>query len=173
MANASCLDILDRTDLFRLILNRIWVRYSASGISDGRSLRAGLLEGIINLIPLQIYVEGYDLEDFLESASRKGALRWDGQLLLNLGIRGLPAFYLFLFLIREMQVWYEWDEANSDSPLRTEKKQIDILAEYMGVKEHLRQFDDAQIRYTPRQLIDEANDRRTAILLYETTHGLP
>jgi hypothetical protein len=113
----------------------------------------------VDLRPHLPKVDGFGLEDFLKIATTRGNSLWDGQLLLDLGLEGLPSSYVLLFIIHAIQGWYEWDQENNEWPFQIEKKQFDVVADFMGVRECLRQIIDIDVRYTPQQLIAEVKER--------------
>lgn len=54
---------LDNLALVRLFLRKIWIMYSAGGISHHRSLQASLLEGFMDLIPLPQFDSQESVDD--------------------------------------------------------------------------------------------------------------
>lgn len=56
---------LSNYELFRVLINKLWQRYSSGGISHGRSYQATLLEGFMYLFPSvgEVEIEGDIIKD--------------------------------------------------------------------------------------------------------------
>lgn len=145
-------------EIARLLMNMLWNLYDASGISWGRSLRAGLLEAIVFNTELP-NGDGYDLIDLEKKAKERKYMGMPDQLLLNLGMAGLPTHHFFCLIIREIDRCYEKYAHDEFGPiLSIEKKIVQILFSLMRVKEHLCQFDEVGISFSTAELLKEGRE---------------
>ncbi len=145
-------------EIARRLMSMLWNQYDVSGISYGRSLRAGLLEAIVFNTELPDG-DGYDLIDLENKAKERKHMGMPDQLLLNLGMAWLPTHHFFCFIIREIDRWYEKYAHDELGPILTfERKTVQVLLSLMRAKEHLRQFDEAGISFSTKELLDEGKE---------------
>jgi len=119
---ANCRRLCDET-LVRLLFRLVLQGYSASGVSLGRSLRSGLLEGYTDLTPLPRVREAdaYYMDDLYQEAlkrlkSPRRRIRIDNRM--------DRTRYLAYRCIAGLKLWYEWD-MKDENPLSSEKKRVD------------------------------------------------
>jgi hypothetical protein len=177
MQNSEDIEILKNLSdwqIARLIMERIWHRYDMYEISYSQSLRADLLETIVFNTEKPPEGEfGIELEFLIDEAQKRKSIGEPKQLILNLGLAGLPLHHFFCFVIREIDRWYEKYTSNQpDSALmcecegrifripmlKCERKKIGALFSLMQVNEHLRQFDEMGITYSADELLKEGRN---------------
>jgi hypothetical protein len=163
----STVRALGTLQLLRLMLNRLWQRYDVGGISYGRRLRAGLVEAIFKLI--EPGKNDYELEDekIHNIAREREPLNLGNQGVLDLGLGGLSSIHLIMFLLRELESWYVLDSAESEFPLVIEHRFVTEMCRLAGVARNLDQFDRQSRRYSPLELIGEADERSRVQHLFE------
>jgi len=155
--NPETLKDLSDWQIARLIISSLWNQYDVSGISYGRSLRAALLETIVFNTDKPSYE--FFLNDLENEAKKRGGIGEPNQLVLNLGLAGLPSHHFFCFVIREINRWYIDYAHDTYGPILIyERRMIGILFSLMLVNEHLRQFDEKGIRYSADELLDEGKE---------------
>ena len=182
MQNSENLEILKNLSgwqIARLIMEKLWHRYDAYDISYGRSLRASLLETIVFNTEKPSEGEfGLDLEILTNEAKKRMGIGEPNQLLLNLGLVGLPTYHFFCFVMKEIDKWYERYSDNQLGSvlicecerrifripmLKCEREKIDVLLSLMQVSEHLHQFDEIGITYSTDELLREGRNINYAI----------
>lgn len=182
MQNSEDLEMLKNLSgwqIARLIMERLWHRFDAYDIAYGRSLRASLLETIVFNTEKPSEGEfGIELEILINEAQERKGIGEPNQLLLNLGLVGLPTYHFFCFIIKEIDKWYEkYTDSQLDSVLicecerrmfripmlKCERKKIAVLLSLMQVDEHLRQFREAGITYSTEELLAEGRNINYAI----------
>jgi len=137
--------------LFRLILQG----YSASGISLGRSLRSGLLEGYTDLTPLPRVSEAdaYYMEELYQEALKRPKSR---RRHIRIDHRMTRTKYLAYRCLAGLKLWYEWD-TKDENPLFFEKKRVDAACALLPIpslpkgtsREDLNRFvQEARFRYS-------------------------
>lgn len=163
------LSLVSNWRLALLVMIRLWQQYDASGVSIRRSLRAHLIELIIGTHPSSDHMEEVETSDLIEEMKNRTLQDPipDNQLMLDLGVRGLPDNIFCCFVIRELRRWYENDEKTQEYPLASEKRIVDALAMFLEVEEYLRQLDERGILYTSQELIDEGEERDHCYLANE------
>lgn len=100
-------------DLFRIIVNRLWIEYDHGGISIKRSYQATILEGFMDLFPLDnphydissdIYKEA---KDRIDRFNRRNKTKQKQLELPFMGLETLSNIEFTLLSLEELCRWYK------------------------------------------------------------------
>ncbi len=150
-----------------LILNRLWMIYNAAGESQGKSLRASLVEAVSKLVPLNnYYQQTLKTEDLIEEATHRERSFLPLQLILRFGndLKSLTDIDLIKLMLIKLDAWYMQQCSMKDDPnIKAEwafvggaNKALHTV-ELMGL---LKPVDfQAWLDHTPEQLFREVDSR--------------
>lgn len=158
MNDMDRLKSLTNWQIARLLMSFLWQGYSSAGINIGRSLQAALLESITNITERPQC--SYDLNFLLREAENRKCDDESRQLVMNMGLTGLSSQYFFCFVVRELRRWYEVNAVVDSQPiLILDRRIIGAISSLLQVDGCPKQFDFLGVRYEPKELIKEGEER--------------
>lgn len=147
-------------------MSRLCQRYSACGVSLGRSVRSRLLERVMSFLPLVTNTEGGVDIDTLDQKILEAEICHrlemgdvpEVQLSLFFDLALMPEPNFLALLVREMVYWYKEDEKH-EWPLVCEQGIVRLIWELMSGPGYVEQFNRAGHVFSLEELFSAADDR--------------